>query len=214
MKKINLIILGLTSLIFSQGFLVQKDQNAIWGNGGIEFADGAIALGPTVGYTVKGIFDLAITYAHTSDEESSLDFAVNTFGGSVSFLPSNLIENTPLGTELNASYGFSNFSGDFFDEVDASARSLGLGAGVYKNFKLDEKFEVVPSFNFTFVMLKSEVEFGTESVTDNDNFNVFTLSNTFAYSYLPATKVYVTPRFTISDGDNSFGLYLGITKLL
>jgi hypothetical protein len=208
-----LMVILFSAVLFSQGIIIQKGQNAFSIGAGYNANEDVSAYGGNFAYTYDGLLTFSVNVSNASADAS--DLSSLAIGPSVTFWALKYNSRMPVSLGIGAGYEFDSFSGDVLDQANlsASGSSIPLHAIFGGHFRVSKSVQIVPGANFEYAFTSMKLEDNAGNETDfSDNHGDISLFAGFAFDVSPNMSVTLSPTVTfgvIGDGNDATTYSLG-----
>jgi hypothetical protein len=207
---ISVILIALPSSSSAQGVLI---DNGIGLSGGFSSHDDATTIVGSVGYVANGILEFGLSIATTNDDV--LEVNALGVGPFVAGYPLRQGDGMPLTVRIGAAYEFDSFGGESVDAledlgIDLSGSAYAVGVGIAHELTASPTVAVIPEAGIAYVHASLKAKAFGESETETDDSTPVFFSVSLVFGPRTATRFFVVPQLTVSDGETAFGIGAGV----
>jgi hypothetical protein len=209
------MFIAFPSLLLSQGYYVQRGQNAFGIETGYSSNKDASSFGGSLGYSAKGIFDIGLSISQISFVQQLAGEVLSA----TSLVPSITVhaikqsEINPFSIAISVSYESDSYSSAALDQnyLKLTADGYTVGATVYGDIETSPTVKVQPSVGLTYFSTTAELkDTYSNSLTTKDDGTVVRAGFALLFQTNEKTILGIRPSIGIHKSESSFLLNAGI----
>jgi len=215
---IVLIVCAISRLSSAQGLFLQKGTSGYGADVGLTTDGGSVSLGANAGYSYHGWLDGSVALYQTAIDPDTTDgYELRESGikPRIGVHPLKQSDTMPLSVEVGGRIGAFSIAGEVLTERGMSMGGWSAGASttVYRFFKLDASYGVIPGVEIAYDHSKITVDSPSGATHYSDDLFSVAIGAHGAWLHDSGYIFTLTPAAIIDHhGDASFSLTVGAIR--